>query len=162
MIHSLDSMSFLKVEGINQLTFYCQDYNNRIISIEQEWKKNAGTDQQSTHYSEIYKLKIHEITLRELLILQSFYLSKSNSEVSALVRMQPNPSFFYKTFLELDMGNMCSMLAFDYGSMSVLLNEDNSKYFSELYPIIYKNKIQKKTGEQYIYTNAIQIALKSN
>lgn len=122
MIHSLDSLSFLKVEGINQVTFYCQDYNNRIVAIEQEWKKNAGTDEETTLYSQIYKLKINEITLRELLILQSFYLSKSNSEVLALVKMQPNPSFFYKTFLELDMGNMCSILAFDSGSMLALLN----------------------------------------
>lgn len=44
LIHSLDSLSFLKVEGINMLNFCCQDYNNRIISIEQEWKKNVNTD----------------------------------------------------------------------------------------------------------------------
>ena len=91
LIHSLDSLSFLKVEGINMLNFCCQDYNNRIISIEQEWKKNVNTDQQSTHYSEVYKLKIHEISLRELLILQSFYLTKNNSQVLALVKIQPNP-----------------------------------------------------------------------
>ena len=36
MIHSLDSMSFLKVDKINFINFKCQDYNNRIISIEQE------------------------------------------------------------------------------------------------------------------------------
>ena len=34
MIHSLDSLSFLKVEGINMINFCCQDYNNRIVSIE--------------------------------------------------------------------------------------------------------------------------------
>lgn len=37
MIHSLDSLSFLKVETINFISFYCQDYNNRVVSIEQEW-----------------------------------------------------------------------------------------------------------------------------
>lgn len=36
MIHSLNSLSFLKVDSINMINFKCQDYNNRIISIEQE------------------------------------------------------------------------------------------------------------------------------
>lgn len=56
------------------------------------------------------------------MVLQSFYLTKNNSEVVTLVQKQPNPSFFYKTFLELDGANMTSILAFDSGSMSVLLN----------------------------------------
>ena len=36
MIHSLDSLSFLKVDPLNYMNFKCQDYGNRIISIEQE------------------------------------------------------------------------------------------------------------------------------
>jgi hypothetical protein len=86
MIHSLDSLSFLKVEPINFLNFYCQDYNNRVVSIEQEWHKNKNTDQVSTHYTQIYRLKINEITLRELLVLQSFYLTKNNAEIVNLVQ----------------------------------------------------------------------------
>jgi hypothetical protein len=82
--------------------------------------------------------------------------------VLALVKIQPDPAFFYKTFLELDMANMCSILAFDSGSMAALLDEKNESYFSELYPIIYKNKIAKKGGESFYYTNAIDIALKNN
>lgn len=34
----------------------------------------------TSFYDEIYKIKIHEVTLRELLILQSFYVSKTQSE----------------------------------------------------------------------------------
>jgi hypothetical protein len=79
-----------------------------------------------------------------------------------LVKMQPNPSLFYKTFLELDAGNMASILAFDSGSMQTLFGDSNSPYFSEDYPIIYKNKILKKDGEHFYYTNAIDIALKNN
>jgi hypothetical protein len=82
--------------------------------------------------------------------------------VQALVKIQPNPSFFYKTFLELDMSNMASILAFDSGSMGALLSESNRRYFSELYPIIYKNKVPKKSGEGFFYTNAVDIALKNN
>ena len=76
--------------------------------------------------------------------------------------MQPNPTFFYKTFLELDGANMVSILAFDSGSMKVLLGEHNSQYFSEQYPIIYKNKIPKKTGKEYYYRTAIDNALRNN
>jgi hypothetical protein len=69
MIHSLDSLSYLKVESMNFINFKCQDYNNRVISIEQEWHRIENGKIISTHYDEIYKIKIHEITLRELLIL---------------------------------------------------------------------------------------------
>jgi hypothetical protein len=82
--------------------------------------------------------------------------------VVSLVQKQPNPSLFYKTFLELDFANMTSILAFDSGSMASLLNPNNFEYFSELYPIIYKNKISKKDGKKFYYTNAIDIALKNN
>ena len=74
MIHSLDSLSYLKIEGKNYINFKCQDYNNRVISIEQEWHRYENGKIVSTHYDEIYKIKIHEVTLRELLILQSFYI----------------------------------------------------------------------------------------
>lgn len=72
MIHSLDSLSFLKVEQVNFINYQCQDYNNRIISIEQE-----TTNYDETSYRLIYKVKIFEITLRELMILQSFYVCKT-------------------------------------------------------------------------------------
>lgn len=72
-------------------------------------------------YREIYKIKIHEITLRELMILQSFYICKTQSEIVELVKLQPNPRFFYKTFLELDASNMASILAFDSRAMESLL-----------------------------------------
>jgi hypothetical protein len=39
MIHGLDSCSFLKIDSINYIKFECQDYNNRVISVEQEYKK---------------------------------------------------------------------------------------------------------------------------
>ena len=80
MIHSLDSLSFLKVDKINFINFKCQDYNNRVISIEQEDEHTIDIDgkpETINSYREIYKVKIHEITLRELLILQSLYICKT-------------------------------------------------------------------------------------
>jgi hypothetical protein len=70
MIHSLDGSSFLKIDSINYIKFECQDYNNRVISIEQEYKKPIPglTGFETLTYS-VYKIKISEITLRELLIL---------------------------------------------------------------------------------------------
>ena len=110
----------------------------------------------------IYKVKIHEITLRELLIMQSFYLCKTQGDIVKLVAIQPYPQFFYKSFLELDTATMVSILAFDSGSMSALLGDQNSKYFSAQYPIIFKNKILKKSGKNYYYRTAFDNAIRNN
>jgi len=57
---------------------------------------------------------------------------------------------------------MTSILAFDSGSMEALLNDNNSEYFDEKYPIIYKNKIPKKQGHDYYYRTAIDTAMRNN
>ena len=69
MIHSINSMSYLKLEKINLVSFKWQNYDSRSVSIEQEWKADEGTDNVSTNYDKIYEVRIHEITLRELMIL---------------------------------------------------------------------------------------------
>ena len=46
--------------------------------------------------------------------------------------------------------------------MESLLDEKNAIYFSEEYPIIYRNKMTKKDGVNHYYTNAIDNALKNN
>ena len=70
--------------------------------------------------------------------------------------------FFFKSFLEFDGANIVSILAFDSKSVANLLSEDNEEYFSEEYPVIYKNKILKKNGKDYFITSAIDTALKNN
>lgn len=42
------------------------------------------------------------------------------------------------------------------------MSSRNAKYFNEQYPIIYKNKLKKKSGTGYFYTNCIDVALKNN
>lgn len=70
MIHSLDSLSFLKVDPTNLMNFKCQEYSNRVVSIEQEHTSGSAKDgDRDNYYYDIYKIKIHEVTLRELLIL---------------------------------------------------------------------------------------------
>ena len=132
-----------------------------MISIEHEWQSKGENPQ--TYYDEIYKVKIFEITLRELLILQSFYICATQTEIVNLVRKQPNPTFFYKSFLELDCSNMVTILAFDSGSMEHLLNDNNQEYYNPLYPVIYKTKTAKKNNRKaYYYNTAIDNALKNN
>jgi hypothetical protein len=71
---------------------------------------------------------------------------------------------FYKSFLELNGSNFCSMLAFDSRSMQALLADKFSKYFTVTYPIFYQNKHNKGTYEKpkFFYRNAIDIALMAN
>jgi len=57
---------------------------------------------------------------------------------------------------------MVSILSFDSNSIKQLLAEKNQQYFSDEYPIIYQVKVAQKYGNQYEYTNAIEIALKYN
>ena len=88
MIHNLDSSSFLKVDRINFIKYECQDYNNRVISIEQEYKLGTpGTDSFESKFFSVYKIKIEEVTLRELLILQSFYLCLTQADIVNLVKL---------------------------------------------------------------------------
>ena len=113
IVHSLDSLSHLKVDALNFTNFKCQDYENRVLSVEQEWQETLPDGTIGTYYDEIYKIKIFEVSLRELLILMSFYVSKTSSDIVNLIKMQPDPRFFYKTFLELGACNFCSILSFD-------------------------------------------------
>jgi DNA-directed RNA polymerase specialized sigma subunit len=92
MIHSLDAYKFLKIDKENYINYQCQYYSNRVISIEHEWTKKLndtdvyGKKEHETKYYDIYKVKIHEITLREIMILQAIYLCKSTIEIENIVR----------------------------------------------------------------------------
>ena len=81
---------------------------------------------------------------------------------------------FFDAFLELDVANMVSILSFDSLTMKYLLSDNFDDYFTEEYPIFYKNKIQKgiavayndpiynKMNNNYFYRSAIDNALKNN
>jgi len=58
---------------------------------------------------------------------------------------------------------MASILSFDSRSMGALLNEKNQEFFSEEFPIFYKNKIPKMSNNGgYYYRTAIDRALRCN
>jgi hypothetical protein len=64
-IHSLGSMEYLKVEKTNHLLFACQNYNNRQVCVQEQYNDSEG----NTKFDDIYRVKVHEITLRELLVV---------------------------------------------------------------------------------------------
>ena len=86
MIHSLESVNFLKRDSNNYVLFECAKPEARIISIDQEYIKGdsqAGVDEAS--FWPLYKVKLHEITLRELMLFQSLYVCKTLSEIIDIV-----------------------------------------------------------------------------
>jgi len=80
MLHSLESTNYLKVEPNNHILI--QDLNNEILIMIQE---QVTDSQGETSYEDILKIRLNEITLRELLVLQSLYLCKTQSEIIELV-----------------------------------------------------------------------------
>ena len=144
MIHSLESVNFLKLDKNNYVLFECAKPDMRIISIDQEYiKGDSSTGVDEASFWPLYKVKLHEITLRELMLFQSLYVCKTLSEIIDIVNDQPNPAVFYKSFFELDCSNMVSILSFDSRSMGYLLNDDFADHFSKQFPLFYRNKIQK-------------------
>ena len=70
---------------------------------------------------------------------------------------------FYKSLFEFDCQNMVSILSFDSRSMNVLLDDCNSEFFDEKYPLFYRNKLKKLDNKQrYFYRSAVDNALKNN
>lgn len=76
---------------------------------------------------------------------------------------QPKPQLFYKSCFELEYQNMVSILSFDSRSIAYLLGDEFEEYFSDEFPLFYKNKVQRKpNSRKYNYRTAIDTALKVN
>jgi len=130
MIHSLESMSFLKADPENYIHFASQNMSKREIQIQYEYKEgDLGKEKDTNHFKNLYSVKINTITLRELLLFKSIYYCSTLRDINELIELQPQPKVFYKSFLELDCSNMISILAFDFRSMQALLKDDFAEYF---------------------------------
>lgn len=136
-LHSLQECNYLKIQESNLLLFkYNLVDNKNDIEIKiQEQYSNKSND---TEFQNVYKVLIKEMSLNELLLFQGLFSCSSQSEVTKLIEEQPCPAVFYKSFLELDMSNMCTILSFDSRSIKVLLDEKNNQYFHKDFPIFYK------------------------
>ena len=86
-------------------------------------------------------------------MVDSIYNCKTTSNISDLVKHQPTPSFFFKTFLELDKKCMIQSISFDSKSIEYLLSENNKDFFDKEFPIFFKNDDGR---------SAIDLALKYN
>lgn len=109
MVHALGKTNYLKIEDSNHIFFSMQFYDDRQIRVQEQYNDQSG----NTHFSDIFSIKIHEITLRELMLVQSVYACKVQSDIEHIVMKQPNPNIFFKVFLELGIKSMISYLAFD-------------------------------------------------
>ena len=104
--------------------------------MQEQYKDKAGF----TKFSDIFKIKIQEITLRELLLVQSLFVNKVSGGATALVKAQPNPSIFLKVFLELHVKSLVSYLAFDNHSIDHILMDEHEEFFPKDFPIFYRNE----------------------
>jgi hypothetical protein len=75
MIHSLGELNYLKIEPSNHIFYSFNMQDDRQIKICEQYKTNLG----ATILESIYSLKISDVTLRQLMMIQSFYALKSNS-----------------------------------------------------------------------------------
>lgn len=132
MIHSLTEVDYLKVESRNHIMFACQFYNDRQIRVQEQYVDGSGF----TKFNDLFRVRIHEITLRELLLIQSIYYGDPD-KTHQLVNDQPNPTLFLKVFLELATKPLVSYMAFDNQAIGSVLDMKNDKYFTEKYPVFY-------------------------
>ena len=103
------------------------------------------------------------------MIFRSIYLTKTIRAILDIVDDQPDPSVFYKSYLELGGSNMVSILSFDSRSILYLLDDKYERFFLKDYPLFYKNKFKKsnfqgeaESPEQFFYRSSIDSALKNN
>jgi len=101
------------------------------------------------------------MTIRELILVQSFYYSKSFEDMAHVIDRQDNYNVFFQSFLELDRRNLISILAFSSTIAKSLLCEKNKDYFKEGFPIFYRNKPSAEDSSGKLQ-NAIDVALNSN
>lgn len=135
-IHALGSCNYLKIEPTNHIMFGCQFSHKRVLCIQEQYVDNCL----NTRFEDIFEVRIHQLTLRELLFMQSLYLLKTQSEIEKLVLDQPSPKIFYKTNLDLGLKSLLNYISFDSRSMKLLLSEDNNQCFDDKYPLFYKNE----------------------
>jgi hypothetical protein len=116
--------------------FACQFKHKRTICIQEQFLDRHL----NTKFIDIYKIRINQLTLRELMFMQSIYSSKTQSDIEKLVLDQPTPSIFYKISLDLGIKSLINYISFDSKSMRSLLSEDNSAYFNSEFPLFFKNE----------------------
>ena len=84
MVHSLTSCQYLRVEESNFLYFSKPTSGDcRIMKIQDQNKTQLG----ETEFCDIYKISFDEMTLRELILLQSIFYCRSQANIVQLIEI---------------------------------------------------------------------------
>jgi hypothetical protein len=137
MQHSLEHCNYLKICPENHILIEEKGSGNnkrRIISIQEQYTDPNG----DTHFDDIYKIKVQNMSLMELLLFQSIFACKQQADIVSLIEAQPVPKVFYKSYDEIGFSNMVTVLSFDSRPIQNLLSGDKSHLISTKYPLIYK------------------------
>lgn len=158
MVHSLNSIDYLKVDGENMLYFENKlDDNNILLQIQQQHNDAFN----NITYENIFQIKLMETSLQELIMIQSLFLLDSANDIHTLIGSQPNKNFFFKSYMELDHSNLVQILSFESRIIKKLLeNHDSIGKFKYSYPLFYT--MQQNLDNKIHLTTPIQIALESN
>ena len=101
--------------------------------------------------------------LWEILLFQGVFCCSSQDEMSKLITQLPDATIFFKSYLELDLANLITILSFDGRSIKALLTDSNveklDKRFTVFYKIFQWGEISKKEIE---ILTAVDIALNNN
>ena len=84
LVHSLESSNYLKIDGNNFMHFQFAGDKNMMSTVHQYIKYGSKSGYE-TAFDPILRIKIHQLTLRELLLFNSLYHCKSLSEILQLV-----------------------------------------------------------------------------
>ena len=104
---------------------------------------------------------MQEMNLIELLLIQSVFNCETSVEIMELIKLQPSPKMFFKSFLELDLANMLQILSFESRVVKQLLDHLNEEDIDPMYPMFYKMQ-QKTLDGKWDLLTPIDIALENN
>ena len=153
MVHSLESMNYLKIEKGNMILFDNIDPGYTELQIQQQ-----QTDlHANTSYEVIFKIKLEAMKLQDLILIQSIFLLDSCQDILRMIDKQPDKSLFFKSFMELDHANLIQILCFDSRIIKKLLNNMNEKLDQ---PLFYK--MQQNYNGMVEMMTPIDVALESN
>ena len=85
-MHSLESANYMKIDRQNYLLFDCSKVGQRVVTIQQEYlKKHRGDAGTEATFIPLYKVQLHDLTLRELLLFFSIYVCQTLTEIVDIV-----------------------------------------------------------------------------
>jgi hypothetical protein len=101
--------------------------------------------------------------LWEILLFQGIFCCSSQDEMSKIIEILPDATIFFKSYLELDLANLITILSFDGRSIKALLTQNNIEKLDTNYTVFYKIFQCGDLGTRDIEVlTAVDIAMKNN